>query len=239
MDDRQNPSSKTPDDQQQPESETDQNKAEVARRNEISTATTWWEAIGTIISALGTTPTFSTQLQNDLGIWGNVIQATATGVQADVSLAFNLNSLSNIVDAVGLTEEAAASIYPFQNQNLQTIIILQGNEIQALSSNIAIVYALTQKMTVAQAYNLYGNIIQLIGLYVEIASNILTLRDGNTNTINALNIAGNWIQAIGSVLVAIGQSLATKPDVQDDADDYSDSQPSDYATGHNRISPYY
>ncbi|SEG88360.1 hypothetical protein SAMN04487919_1619 [Bacillus sp. ok061] len=45
----------------------------------------WFIAIGTIIAAIGSTPfkRMNSGLRKDLDIWGNVLQATGNGLEAD------------------------------------------------------------------------------------------------------------------------------------------------------------
>ncbi len=182
---------------------------ESAERDQIAADATWAEAIGTIIAAIGGFSFLTSDQSNALNIVGNTIQAVANAVIVDTIEEFNLNKAGNILDTIGLLEEEAALILPFNNNNqLQQILVLQGNVTQLIGNNLQVAYSFSQPIDEAALYGIYGNIIEIIGLITEVISNIWTLRNSNSSLANELGFLGSWVQAIGAIIAAIGQSMA-------------------------------
>lgn len=183
---------------------------ESAERDQIAADATWAEAIGSVIVAIGSFSFLTSEQSNALNIVGNTIQAVANAIIVDTIEEFNLNKTGNILITAGLLEKEIALIFPFNDKSdlLQQLLLLQGNVLRAIGSNLLVVYSFTQQISEASLYGIYGNIIEVIGIYVEIGSNVITIQGRSSAIVNELGFIGNWLQAIGAIIVAIGQSMA-------------------------------
>ena len=156
----------------------------------------WIEAIGTILSAIGSTPSIplSEETLNDLNLIGNVLQTVGNVyIPEDEELLYQvgtkLQAIGNLVVIEGFFVE---------NQDLSNLLNLQGDLIQALGGTISIDYEGNQ--TLNDALNNIGNFIQVIGnIYQALSITYLE----NSEKSQELNTLGSWIQAVGAVLTAL------------------------------------
>nr|WP_257155375.1 hypothetical protein [Bacillus cereus] len=63
----------------------------------------WFVAVGTIIAAIGSTPLkrLNSELRKDLNVWGNVLQATGNGLEADGQGEISLELIGNEIQSIG------------------------------------------------------------------------------------------------------------------------------------------
>lgn len=219
-------------------SQQDESSPQSIENELIAAYANWVEAFGTFVSAVGSDPSLNSQLSNDLGVIGNIIQAGATAVVTDTEETWNLNKLGNVIDGIGLIEEAAGGIFNITNQTEQLIIFLQGNLLQALGNSLTTLYSLQQPPTIPNLYGFYGNATELSGLIIEISGEAIQLRNNAeaTDVTTTLNVLGNWVQVAGAVITAIGQSLSYEEAIQKNA---TSSDSSAYASRNRLPTPYY
>lgn len=156
----------------------------------------WLEAIGTILSAIGSTPSkiLPASVLNDLNLIGNVLQAVGSGIIPEDEeyldqVGSKIQALGNIVTIQGFFVE---------DQQTSQLLNTQGNLIQALGGGVSLDFENNQ--TVNEALNNIGNAIQIIGnAYQAISINY----PSNSKKAQELNTIGSWIQAVGSVLSAL------------------------------------
>lgn len=156
----------------------------------------WIEAIGTTLSAIGSTPSkiLSESMLNDLNLIGNVLQAVGNGYIPENEELLNkfgtgLQALGNIVVIQGLFIE---------DQKTSELLNTQGNLIQTLGGGISLNFQ--ENQTINEALNNIGNIIQIIGNIYQVLS---VKYPQNSEKYQELNTLGSWIQAIGAVLSAL------------------------------------
>ncbi|WP_425442092.1 DUF6944 family repetitive protein [Sediminibacillus massiliensis] len=81
---------------------------------------------------------------------------------------------------------------------------IKGNLMQALGAGMNFSTEVGEhNMTTDELYTTYGNLLQLIGNSMQALSGGIQLKGGDAQS---MNTAGSWIQAIGAVLSAVGQS---------------------------------
>ncbi|MCT2534843.1 hypothetical protein NC661_04110 [Aquibacillus koreensis] len=166
---------------------------------------TWMEAIGTIVAAVGSTPykNISKELLNDLNLVGNVMQGTGNAIMADSIDNQTLNKIGAEIQAIGNTTIVAKYLIDFP-RTTELELVIKGNLIQALGAGVSTSTTdWKHKPSIQDIYITYGNILQVIGNTLQAISTGTELRGGEAQT---LNVVGSWIQAIGAVMAAIGQS---------------------------------
>lgn len=165
-----------------------------------SLAGAWIEAIGTFVSAVGSTPSkLSLRMQKELSLIGNFLQASGSGFSADSETSFNLNKLANEIQAIGNLAIISELLLPFDQQTAQTLNT-KGNLLQALGGGIAFSEGLKESVSISNTYIVYGNLLQTIGNSLQALSGRVGSEQEN------LNALGSWIQTIGAVIAAIGQT---------------------------------
>ena len=174
--------------------------------NTLMTVTQWTEAIGTALSAIGSTPIsfLSSDTLANLDIIGDVIQIGSTAIQIDAETKVTFNSIGNIVQVIGNTEELGGQVIFYNDQTEQNLFVTQGNAIQVAGVALSLIFFLNQKHKLINLYNINANFLQLIGLGMQTLSTSPILSSDQSTTLNAV---GAWIQTIGAVLAAIAQSL--------------------------------
>lgn len=162
----------------------------------------WIAAIGTIVSAIGSTPSarLGDNLQSDFGLIGNVLQATGNALQVDEP---KFDNIGNQIQAIGNITVILGLVSTDNKKKKQTLII-KGNLLQALGASIQF-SDFTQ--TEGPIINI-GNLLEAIGNSMQAIGAKDTRTEIDSET---LNVAGNWIQAAGAVVVAV--SLAIKNNV--------------------------
>lgn len=176
----------------------------------------WIQAIGTVISAIGSTPSIvnNKEIQFNLNLWGNTLQATGNSVLADVQETINFEKIGNEIQAIGNSTIIAAMIIRFSEETEQGLTT-KGNLIQALGGGVALGDDLGQKVSPVETLSIIGNILQIIGNSLQAIGGVFKLEKNNdSNETNnsdgeSLEVIGGWIQAVGAILSAIGQTKET------------------------------
>ncbi|WP_191557468.1 DUF6944 family repetitive protein [Metabacillus idriensis] len=164
----------------------------------------WIQAIGTVTAAVGSTPSnvLTDQQLENLNLWGNVLQGTGNAILADTIDSFNLNKIGNMIQAIGNSTVVTGFIIDF-SERTQTLLDVQGNLLQATGGGLGIAYSLEQEKSIEQLYSIYGNLLQAIGNSMQAIAGGMQLRNEDPGNINTV---GSWIQAIGSIISAIGET---------------------------------
>jgi hypothetical protein len=173
--------------------------------NELkATFGSWVQAIGTTLSAIGATPfkNISDTLPEDLNLWGNVLQATGNSLVADSEENFTLEKIGNAIQAIGNSTVIVGILINF-NEKTKKELNIKGNLLQAVGGGVSLADALGREPTEKELYSIYGNLLQTIGNTLQALSGINELRNRKGQE---LNLVGSWIQAIGSIISALGQS---------------------------------
>lgn len=180
----------------------------------------WIQAIGTVIAAIGSTPSnvISSDLLYDLDIWGNVLQATGNALQADDQGKISpLVRIGNEVQSIGNVTVVAGLVIDFEQEPGQKLIIT-GNWLQALGALVLVGDELENETTADQSINIIGNLLQAIGNSLQALSGVYELEqvrnkykdfknlEKHINS-ESLKVSGSWIQAVGSVISLIGQII--------------------------------
>ncbi len=154
----------------------------------------WIEAIGTIVAAIGNTPSkvISKSMLKDLRLIGNVLQANGSALVADNEellldiVGDQLQAIGNITVVAGILDT---------NEKSSQRLLTQGNLLQILGSGVSVN---TQgSLSLIQNIDNIGNIIQAIGNTIQVFANT------NTKEGISMNALGVWIQAAGTVITAL------------------------------------
>ncbi|MGM7703217.1 DUF6944 family repetitive protein [Pseudalkalibacillus sp. Hm43] len=173
----------------------------------------WTQAVGTILSAIGSTPSFQLpkEVNKQLRIVGNVLQALGNAIQA-FGAPITLESTGNRIQAVGnltVIYGIVAELPYVQKQEYQ----IAGNWLQALGALLAVFEQLKDIRN--EFLNILGNTLQTWGNSLQAIGGILGLR-GDQITSTSLGVNGSWIQALGSVFTAGGTTFQSVKDESDD-----------------------
>jgi hypothetical protein len=162
----------------------------------------WIQAIGTILSAIASTPSITLReaTRNDLDILGNVLQATGNALEADTE-KYNLNKLGNMIQSIGNSTVLIGLLSGHETTEKE--LSTKGNLLQALGGGLVFVYAIEQEPSYNGLYAIYGNLLQAIGNSLQALSPNANRNGKNGQT---LDFIGSWIQAIGAVISVIGQT---------------------------------
>lgn len=179
------------------EQRTSNNQNEATNARITAIAGNWIVAIGTIISAIGSTPStiFTQQTRNDFHIIGHILEAGGIAIVSETedSLLYTvgdqLQAIGNVTVAAGLLSE---------NEQTAQLLEKQGNLIQVVG--LGLVIQTDGKLTLLQTLYNTGNIIQLIGTAIE------AIASAETKEGEDMMAIGAWIKAGGAILTA----LATK-----------------------------
>lgn len=164
----------------------------------------WVQAIGTVTAAIGASPikSVSNDFLEDLGLIGNELQATGNAILAGTADEGSLEQLGNAVQASGNVIEVGGYILPVEEET-QNDLFNAGNIIQAVGGSVALSALFDGTPEVDDLYDLYGNILQIIGNSLQAIGGNQRLSEQESFQ---LNFVGSWIQATGSVISAIGVS---------------------------------
>lgn len=180
--------------------------------NLIETSAPWVTAIGTIMSAIGSTPfeRIDEDYRNALNLWGNVLQASGNALQADVEEEISLSKIGNEIQAVGNITVVSGMVIKKNKKETQEKLIITGNWFQALGGLLAVAddieqYRPNQEPDPATALDVIGNLLQSIGNSMQAIGGIEELK-GNDEYGEKIEINGSWIQAVGSVLTALAST---------------------------------
>ena len=186
------------------------------------------EALGTVIAALGTTPSviyeefhatedtypehiekLTDYLKVQYGFWGNVLQAIGNEIGALTSEPGSLSKLAGEVGASGNITVIASLKEELSFEEEQALFIL-GNALQAVGSLIeaSLEFEETGELSFLQGVSLVleaiGNALQILGA--------LLFFDEDIKGGRILIYYGSWIQAIGASFEALFASKALKQD---------------------------
>jgi predicted RNA-binding protein YlqC (UPF0109 family) len=180
----------------------------------------WIQAIGTVMAAVGSTPSLNEDIQKSLNLWGNALQGTGNALLADADEGVTLGKLGNQVQAIGNTTVIAGMLLPVKEEAKQKLDI-NGNLLQAIGGGIALPEDLMG--STIRTLTIAGNVLQITGNSLQAKGGMEDLKSNTekedrykgykesnqSETIThsqSLAINGSWIQAVGSVLSAIGQT---------------------------------
>ena len=78
----------------------------------------WFIAVGTIIAAIGSTPLkkLNSGLRKDLNVWGNVLQATGNGLEADGQREISLELIGTEIQSIGNVTVLTGLIIEFEGE---------------------------------------------------------------------------------------------------------------------------
>ena len=177
----------------------------------------WTQAIGTVVSAIGSTPfpNVSEERLTDLDLIGNVMQGTGNALQADEMEGEPLEKVGNEIQAIGNSACATGIIIEFDGETKLKLIIT-GNWLQALGGLTVVGDQLKEPRNGSQTLILIGNLLQAIGNSLQAISGVIELNEKDkmvgtegepvgTKNAQTLQVSGSWIQAIGSVMCLVGQ----------------------------------
>ncbi|MGD7024131.1 DUF6944 family repetitive protein [Rossellomorea vietnamensis] len=164
----------------------------------------WIQAIGTVLSAISSTPPkfVNKQQAEDLNIIGNLLQGTGNALAADSTDKVTLTKIGNMVQAIGNSIEVGAFL--LTEGDLQTQLQIKGDLFQAVGGASAFADDLDSSPSREAALSLYGNLLQVIGNSLQALSGILSLRGQQRSTLDSV---GSWIQAVGAILSALSASV--------------------------------
>ncbi len=168
----------------------------------------WTQAVGTVVAAIGSTPSvlINENGRTGLGLVGNVLQATGNGLEADSQRSLSYGKLGNMIQATGNLTVSTGLVVKFEGDTGERLII-SGDLIQALG-------ALTALGSAIRNYMVIGNLLQAIGNSLQAIGGSRKLREERgvagrqSNLSNEVLIAiGSWVQALGTILLAIGLTI--------------------------------
>ncbi len=189
----------------------------------VSSSAPWIQAIGTVMSAIGSTPlkNMPDQVSKSLNLWGNVLQAAGNSLQVNQEKQITLDKVGNQIQAFGNVTVVAGMVLNISEDTNQKLIIT-GNWFQALGGLLAFADGLDAHPP--NASNTVGNLMQSIGNSLQAVGGVMELEESEKNKYaikiktgetkesggNRLDVIGSWIQAIGSVLTAQGGTKKLK-----------------------------
>ncbi|MGN4267817.1 DUF6944 family repetitive protein [Bacillus cereus group sp. BCN115] len=194
----------------------------------------WIAAIGTITSAIGSTPFefISSNVRKDLNVYGNVLQAVGNALEADGQGEVSLEQIGNEIQSIGNVTVISGLIIEFKEET-QIKLVIAGNWTQALGGLTALADEFEDTSDKDESLNIIGNLLQSIGNSLQAIGGIEELKsirnenrsniEGNVNDVEKdidtqvnkktneneegklIDIIGSWVQAVGSVISLIGQ----------------------------------
>ena len=154
----------------------------------------WIVAIGTIVSAIGSTSStiFTQQTRNDFYLIGNILETGGIALVSETedSLLYTVGdqliAIGNLTVIAGILSD---------NEQTSPLLEKQGNLIQVVG--LGLVIKTEGKLTLLQTLYNTGLIIQLIGTTIEL---LATTRKTEEEGIRAV---GAWIKAAGAIITAL------------------------------------
>ena len=124
----------------------------------------WISAIGTVLSAIGSTPIKSIpeDTLDAFNLVGNELQGTGNALQADAEEQITLTKIGNQIQAIGNVTVIAGLVINFSDVTKQELNI-KGNLLQALGGSAAVADSYLQEHTLDELLSIYGNLLQDIG----------------------------------------------------------------------------
>ncbi|HHT7174833.1 TPA: DUF6944 family repetitive protein [Bacillus cereus] len=193
----------------------------------------WVAAIGTITSAIGSTPFefISSNVRKDLNVYGNVLQAVGNALEADGQGEVSLEQIGNEIQSIGNVTVISGLIIE-SKEEIQIKLVIAGNWTQALGGLTALADEFGGTSDKDESFSIIGNLLQSIGNSLQAIGGIDELKsirnkehsnkersvndvkkDTDTQGKNETNeneegqlidIIGSWVQAVGSVISLIG-----------------------------------
>lgn len=156
--------------------------------------------LGTVTAAIGSTPTrfLTKETLRNLNIYGNVLQATGNGLQADAKEILSLGQIGNQITALGNISVVASFVLDLQ-KIIEGKLFITGNWLQALGETVEIAAAIEDDVGLVRSLNVIGNGIQAIGNSLQAIGKIFELLDCEKEG-EQLIFKGSWIQALGSFI---------------------------------------
>lgn len=180
-------------------------------------------AIGTITSAIGSTPFYfiSSNVREDLNIYGNTLQAVGNALEADGQGEISLEKIGNEIQSIGNVTVISGLVIEFKDET-KIKLVIAGNWTQALGGLTALADEFEDASDKDESFNIVGNLLQAIGNSLQAIGGIYELKsirrerqDSKDELVNSeldkkkegqsIDTIGSWIQAVGSVFSLIGQ----------------------------------
>ncbi|WP_379969084.1 DUF6944 family repetitive protein [Ectobacillus sp. sgz5001026] len=163
------------------------------------------QALGTVTAAVGSTPIFFIKKEelHNLNIYGNVLQATGNGLQADAKELLSLGQLGNQIQAAGNSTVVAGLVIDFEKVT-ELKLHITGNWLQALGGVVEVADAIENDVGLIQSFIIIGNGLQAIGNSLQAIGAIYELETKDDKTGVSLIVKGSWIQAVGSIIAFLG-----------------------------------
>lgn len=154
----------------------------------------WIVAVGTLLSAIGNTPStiFTQQTLKDFNIIGHILEAGGIAIVSETedtllyTVGDQLQGIGNLTVVAGILSE---------NEQTAQLLEKQGNLLQVVG--LGLVINMEGKLTLLQTLYNTGIIIQLIGNAIEAIANT------ETNEGKVMRAVGAWIKAIGAFITAL------------------------------------
>lgn len=163
------------------------------------------QALGTVTAAFGNTPIsfIKKEKLHNLNIYGNVLQATGNGLQADAKELLSLGQIGNQIQAIGNSTVVAGLVIKFQKET-ELHLFITGNWLQALGGVEEVADAIENDHGLIQSFHVLGNGLQVIGNSLQAIGAIYELETNDDNSGVSLIVKGSWIQAVGSIIAFLG-----------------------------------
>ena len=154
----------------------------------------WIVAIGSIVSAIGTTPStiFTKQTLNDFHIIGHILEGSGIALASEsedtllYTVGDQLQAIGNITVVAGLLSA---------NEQTNRLLERQGNLLQVVG--LGLVIDTNGNLTLLQTLYNTGIIIQLIG------TTIITVANEETKEGEEMIAIGSWIKVVGAIITAL------------------------------------
>ncbi|MDA1576972.1 hypothetical protein WAG12_11465 [Bacillus cereus] len=191
-------------------------------------------AIGTITSAIGSTPFYfiGSNVRKELNVYGNVLQAVGNALEADGQGEISLEKIGNEIQSIGNVTVISGLVIEFKDET-KIKLVIAGNWTQALGGLTALADEFEDTSDKDESLNIVGNLLQATGNSLQAIGGIYELKSkrelrqfskedrsndveenletqvnsepGENKKGQLVDIAGSWIQAVGSVISLIGQ----------------------------------
>lgn len=170
------------------------NQNEANSSNIAVVAGNWIEAVGSIVTAIASTPSqiFTEQTLTDFNVIGNILEAGGTAIAAEGEDGL-LNIVGEQLQAIGNIAVVAGILS--NNEQSGELLQQQGDLLQVVGMGMTI--QTSGNLTLLETIANTGNIIQLIGSVIQIFANT------DTEEGTVMNAIGAWIEAIGAIITAL------------------------------------
>lgn len=154
----------------------------------------WIEAVGAIVTAIGSTPSqiFTEQTLTDFNVIGNILEAGGSAIAAEGEEGL-VNIVGEQLQAIGNITVVAGILS--NNEQSGELLQQQGDLLQVVGMGMTI--QTSGNLTLLQTIENTGNLIQLIGGIIQVFANT------DTEEGIVMNAMGAWIEAIGAIITAL------------------------------------